>query len=209
MNWVLIYGVCARKNKLKRKKNKIQNNEFMKDRIKIVMDYAKLSQQDFSHKLGVSPASLSSIFTGRTNPTNNHVQAIHRVFPEINVSWLLFGEGDMLLSGERPAENSSILGENEMSNEEDPAVPAAIDGMGLLFAETREMNSVASPGTSSTPTTASLGATSAKREAAYQRRVEARQAESAKQFDRWPRKIKEIRVFFDDGTYEAFVPSGK
>ena len=68
----------------------------MKDRIKIVMDYAKLSQQDFSHKLGVSPASLSSIFTGRTNPTNNHVQAIHRVFPEINVSWLLFGEGEML-----------------------------------------------------------------------------------------------------------------
>lgn len=181
----------------------------MKDRIKIVMDYAKLSQQDFSHKLGVSPASLSSIFTGRTNPTNNHVQAIHRVFPEINVSWLLFGEGEMIMSEGRPVENSSILGENEISSEEDQAVPASIDGMGLLFAETRELNNVASLGASSTPAVASPGAASAKREAAYQRRVEARQAESAKQFDRWPRKIKEIRVFFDDGTYEAFVPSGK
>lgn len=207
--WRLIYGVCACKNILKRNKIEIQNNEFMKDRIKIVMDYAKLSQQDFSHKLGVSPASLSSIFTGRTNPTNNHVQAIHRVFPEINVSWLLFGEGEMLLSSERLMENSSILGENSMLNEEEQTVPASIDGMGLLFSETHETNNAALLGTPSMPTVVSPGAASAKREAAYQRRSEARQAESVKQFDRWPRKIKEIRVFFDDGTYEAFVPSGK
>lgn len=45
----------------------------------------------------MSPASLSSIFNGRTNPTNNHVQAIHRAFPVVNVSWLMFGEGDMFV----------------------------------------------------------------------------------------------------------------
>ncbi|MCI6725324.1 MAG: helix-turn-helix domain-containing protein, partial [Bacteroidales bacterium] len=41
----------------------------MKDRIRRVMEYAHLSQQDFALRLGMSPASLSSIFTGRTNPT--------------------------------------------------------------------------------------------------------------------------------------------
>jgi hypothetical protein len=30
---------------------------------------------------------------------------------------------------------------------------------------------------------------------------------NAKNFDISERKIKEIRVFFDDGTYESFVPS--
>jgi transcriptional regulator with XRE-family HTH domain len=59
----------------------------MKDRVRQVMTWAKLSQQDFATYLEISPASLSSIFNGRTNPTNNHVQAIHRAFPEINVNW--------------------------------------------------------------------------------------------------------------------------
>lgn len=70
----------------------------MKERIRQIMDQAKLSQQDFAAKLGISPASLSSIFTGRTNPTNNHVMAVHRAFPDININWLMFGEGDAHVS---------------------------------------------------------------------------------------------------------------
>ena len=72
----------------------------MKDRIKQIMEAVGLSQQDFAKELGISAASLSSIFTGRTNPTNNHVMAIHRVFPQINVNWLLFGEGDMIMKNQ-------------------------------------------------------------------------------------------------------------
>ncbi len=60
------------------------------------MDSMGLSQQEFAQKLGMSPASLSNIFNGRSNPTNNHVQAIHRAFPNINTNWLMFGEGTML-----------------------------------------------------------------------------------------------------------------
>lgn len=68
----------------------------MIDRIRTIMEYTKLSQQDFAARLGISPASLSSILTGRTNPTNKHIMGIHQGFPEINVNWLMFGEGDML-----------------------------------------------------------------------------------------------------------------
>ena len=91
----------------------------MKDRVRQVMTWAKLSQQDFATYLEISPASLSSIFNGRTNPTNNHVQAIHRAFPEINVNWLMFGEGEMLTnsstsqqSGSSQQPQLSIFGEN-------------------------------------------------------------------------------------------------
>ena len=45
--------------------------------------------------IGAFSASLSNIFNGKTNPTNNHVSAIHRRFPDININWLMFGEGDM------------------------------------------------------------------------------------------------------------------
>lgn len=71
--------------------------DLMHVRIKKVMDHYGLQQQAFAMKLGVSPATISSIYKGRTKPTNNHVQAIHREFPEINTNWLLFGEGDMIL----------------------------------------------------------------------------------------------------------------
>ena len=67
----------------------------MEERIKEVMEYLGLSQQEFAQKLGISPASLSNIFNGRSKPTNNHVQAIHRAFPSISTNWLMFGEGVM------------------------------------------------------------------------------------------------------------------
>ena len=89
----------------------------MKDRIKQVMEWTGLSQQDFATKLGISPASLSSIFNGRTNPTNNHVQAIHRSFPEIDINWLLFGEGKMFCKAPVASSTSdvSLGGDNNNS----------------------------------------------------------------------------------------------
>lgn len=71
----------------------------MKERIRLIQEQLGLSQIEFANKLGISPASLSSIYTGRTNPTNNHVMAIHKAFPQINVNWLMFGEGDMTEGG--------------------------------------------------------------------------------------------------------------
>lgn len=91
----------------------------MKDRIRQIMDDAKMSQQDFAAKLGISAASLSSIFTGRTRPTNNHVQAIHKAFPEININWLLFGEGDSHLSVV-PAQVVSEAPESDLVNASSP-----------------------------------------------------------------------------------------
>ena len=89
----------------------------MKERIRQILEWTKLSQQDFATRLGISPASLSSIFTGRTNPTNNHVQAIHRAFPEIDISWLLFGEGMMMVSDGVPENehggNEAMTKDNE------------------------------------------------------------------------------------------------
>ena len=84
----------------------------MQDRIRQIMDHYGLSQQNFASQLGVAPATISSIFTGRTNPTNKHVQAIHKAFPEIDTNWLMFGEGEMMTSLERTNVENGIDGEN-------------------------------------------------------------------------------------------------
>ena len=48
----------------------------MKDRIRQIMESKHMTQQVFAQFIEMSPASLSSIFSGRTRPTLNIVEAI-------------------------------------------------------------------------------------------------------------------------------------
>lgn len=182
----------------------------MKDRIRKILEYTHLSQQDFAARLGISPASLSSIFTGRTNPTNNHVVAVHKAYPEINVKWLMFGEGEMLDT--KSVERGS---ENQESDHSDLQVNLADEGlfMGSSTAENSVPTGISVNETPVQPTQprseGRSNAYSAHREPYYSGRATGQMAQNAKNFDKDARKIKEIRVFFSDGTYESFVPSGK
>lgn len=183
----------------------------MKDRIKLIMEQTGLSQQDFAAKLSISPASLSSIFTGRTNPTNNHVMAIHRAFPDINVNWLMFGEGDMRSSSDALSTNpDGLFSEDDSvlpSSSATPAAPSPTSSPSML-----SMFSV----DASAPTATQHPSPIATAPASHQRAARSQQEQRATAFphnaniiDKPARKIKEIRVFYDDGTYEAFVPSSK
>ena len=170
----------------------------MKERIRQILEWTKLSQQDFATRLGISPASLSSIFTGRTNPTNNHVQAIHRAFPEIDISWLLFGEGMMMVSDGVP--------ENEHGGNE----AMTKDNEGGASSEQYAMPSMFSDEDYGAPANgegAAYGQGGYHRENYGGRPAGFQFVDNAKRIDNRKRRIKEIRVFFDDGTYEAFVPS--
>ena len=68
----------------------------MKDRIRKLMESKGMTQQEFSEFLGISPATLSSIFKGRTRPSISVVEAIRTKMPEVMTDWLVFGTGEML-----------------------------------------------------------------------------------------------------------------
>lgn len=166
----------------------------MEDRIKQIMEYLNLSQQEFAQKLELSPASLSNIFNGRSKPTNNHVQAIHRAFPSINTNWLMFGEGDMLNSSSRNSDsqnsekndaggNSALLDFGSGNQKES----SSSDGRDLFsgFSKSNQTNVVQSKSGEKTIT----------KVVTEQKIIRP--------------KILEIRVFYDDQTFESFVPSEK
>ena len=69
----------------------------MKDRIRKIMESQHMTQQVFASFIGVSPGTLSSIFTGRTNPTLNIVESIKSKIPSLSTDWLMFGKGQMYL----------------------------------------------------------------------------------------------------------------
>ena len=176
----------------------------MQERIRQIMDHYGLSQQNFAAQLGVAPATISSIFTGRTNPTNKHVQAIHKAFPEIDTNWLMFGEGEMLLSldGKREGTAEDVEGNG---------ISATLVPETTLFGE--EM-----PGVSVGVTTGNAGihasmmggnARGIRREGSVLAQHYGGMLEATNLMDKKIRKIKEIRVFYDDGTFEVFSPSSK
>lgn len=180
----------------------------MKNRIKEVMEYANLSQQDFAARLGISAASLSSIFTGRTNPTNNHVSAIHRAFPEINVNWIMFGEGNMICGNAQSEEQEEgaidLEGDGAERMLEADGQSSVSSGLPDAYAQSHVAENRMGTGNfyqgGRTQTAIKEMSTHASRQSSYGFGI---------RMDRPQRKIKEIRVFFDDGTYEAFVPSNK
>jgi len=136
----------------------------MKDRIYQLMKYLGMSQKEFAAKLCVAEGTLSGIFTGRTRPSNNIVNAIHECFPHISIIWLMFGEGDMLLDG--------------ASSQALDAAPVQTD----LFAGASPSFSEENPTPSPAPQI----------------------QEVVKYIDKPQRKITEIRIFYDDGTFETF-----
>lgn len=179
----------------------------MIDRIRTIMGYTKLSQQDFAARLGISPASLSSILTGRTNPTNKHIMGIHQGFPEINVNWLMFGEGDMLTGEHAPAPSNEAGADVDETGQSvatmQPIDPNAVNENGALFAGEQ---SASYPPSSVEHRAMAYGS---RRDQRATVRGNGNVVTSAINFDKDERRIKEIRVFYSNGTYESFVPSNK
>lgn len=169
----------------------------MKERIKEVMESQHMTQQVFAQFIEMSPASLSSIFTGRTRPTINIVEAIKRKIPNLNTDWLMFGIGEMYAATTLPSEGIS---------------PDASEGSELLLdfsdeGHPSEQHPSADP---SLAAAAHLGAPSHHHPAAYPHQpVREVIKEEIKVVEKPQRKITEIRIYFDDLTFETFVPDKK
>lgn len=164
----------------------------IEDRIRQIMTSENFTQQEFAKVLQISPSTLSSIFNGRTRPTNNHTMAIHHAFPNLNINWLLFGEGQMYDkpgTGNRPDTSSPSSSGLSSSSTVNPSEAAELGGTRNVSTANSQVDA---------PT---LDFRPMMRDTVVQPRQDV-----VKKFDIMQRKIKEIRVFFDDGTYESFSP---
>ena len=138
-----------------------------------------MSAVQFAEKIEISPSSLSHILNGRNKPSLEVVMKIHKACTYVNLLWLLYGEG-------------------EMENQENAPVPedSAISGM-MMYGES--------------PIFASNGTEDAenRKEMQLKSPIFAPKEivrEEVKYVEKPARKITEIRIFFDNGTYETFRP---
>jgi transcriptional regulator with XRE-family HTH domain len=162
----------------------------MKDRIRQIMESQHMTQQVFADYIGQSPATLSSIFNGRTRPTLNIVEAIKKKIPDISTDWLMFGSGNMFLSDQ--SGDSTPLNTDYQGN----GTPLFPQNPMLDF----ENSPVPTPQNAPSQYPNSNSVKSTRPEIVTQ---------EVKFIDKPQRRIMEIRVFYDDQTFDTFVPSKK
>ncbi len=172
----------------------------MKDRIRLLMEDQHLTQQSFAQLLGISSASLSSIFNDRTKPTLNIVDAIHKKFPQVNPVWILFGTPPMYLQ-----DDATKQADGETSEANGQGQP----GMESLVFDFGDENGAqatggASPNSSSQMAHGSLF--DQPQGQCVKSTLKNPAQENVKYIDKPQRKITEIRIFYDDQTWETFVP---
>lgn len=164
----------------------------MKDRIKQLMEAQHMNQQSFASLIGIAPATLNSILLERTRPTLNTVEAISRKLPKVNVVWLLNGSGEMYVN-ESAGTDKSATGSDDAASDAAPGYPAESGMLPFNFDDDdRKPNTIPAS-----------GGHSIHRQS--QQRTSMQFVE-AKNIDKQQRRITEIRVFYDDQTWESFVP---
>lgn len=75
----------------------------MNNRIRTLRKSAGLTLQQLGDKIGITSASLSTIETGKSNPSNQTVLSICRVFG-VSEHWLRTGEGEMYVKKSKDEE---------------------------------------------------------------------------------------------------------
>lgn len=80
----------------------------MVNRIFTFIELQQLTPTEFADKIGVSRASISSIKTGRTQPTLSLVEKIKQHYPDIDIEWLIFGKGNAPVVNNEQQDETSI-----------------------------------------------------------------------------------------------------
>lgn len=185
----------------------------MRERIKQIIERERMSQSQFADFIEVNRPTLSHILAGRNNPSMEVVMKIHQKFPRINILWLLDGvgsyEGDAVadypngsLIEDRVADSDVSAADAERHSVEPTTSSSVMEEsaasrfyQGELFAE----NAVFAA--------ESAGASKNRKEIPLQTPPKApylsdTQIEYARKC--LQRKIVEIKIFYNNGTYETF-----
>ncbi len=141
----------------------------------MILERVNLTPGNFADKIGVAPATISHILSGRNKyPSAEVMLRLHETYPDIDLNWLLTGEGALIKDDPDSMFTGSLFGDNLIN-----ATKSAAE------AENRKENTLETANNVDNPVV--------KQEIIYKEKP--------------TRKIAEIRIFFDDGTYETFTPS--
>ncbi len=187
-----------------------------RERIEFIMNGYGLTSSQFADKTGIPRASVSHILSGRNKPSLEVLQKVASVFPEVDLQWLMLGVGKepRLLPAQHSAavqavQEAVFAEETQLFREYDEQMQAIIQPEAvhpsIAQPEIRREERSQKPIVAETlrprheeqqrqPKIVTKSAPQQRRVATAQRTLEQ------------GRRIKEIRVFYSDGTFEILFP---
>lgn len=82
-------------------------------RLKSFINFMGLSDSQFADKCGISRPTLSLLLAGKNKKISDvMLTQIHEAFPDVSILWLLFGEGEMIKKENSPSINPENADEN-------------------------------------------------------------------------------------------------
>ncbi len=67
--------------------------EAIVSRIRLVIQHYGLSVSNFADTIGVQRSSMSHLLSGRNKPSLDFVLKLIKIYPDVDLYWLLFGKG--------------------------------------------------------------------------------------------------------------------
>lgn len=84
-------------------------------RLRRYIDHIAMPVTQFADTCGIPRPTMSQLLSGRNKKVSNELIAkIHDAFPVLNILWLMFGQGDMLVSENIPLSKA----QNHINNDE-------------------------------------------------------------------------------------------
>lgn len=163
-----------------------------KERIEFIIEDKGLSNVEFSTKTGIAPATISHITSGRSKPTLPILKNIITGFPDLNPEWVFLGTGNMYKEYEDDSEVSETVST--------PNQPGTLDLFSSLEQQNQPKNS---PSQSKAQPVKKHDELIRPSEFVSEIKNVVRDT-MITMAEHQKRKIVEVRIFFDDGTYEAF-----
>ena len=171
-----------------------------RERIELLMKSYDLSPSQFAERTGIQRASVSHILSGRNKPSLEVMLKVYDAFPGVDMKWLMTGVGEEPVR--HVAANQAPIADDTLFASIDTASQRPRQLENSLFTPVVETaheeakprrTPVQQPVREKTVPDARPRRTPANRLA----QMAAIQPE---------KKIKEIRIYYSDGTYETLVP---
>ena len=159
-----------------------------RDRIELIMKSYNLTPSQFADKTGIQRASVSHILSGRNKASLEVMLKIFEAFPGLDMQWLMTGKGNAPVGGVDSAEEvfATQPSLSPIQSELFSPVTAIVTESPVMQQQKidarRNVVSERAPRRAARTTSPSTPAPAASR------------------------KIKEIRIFYTDGTYETMIP---
>ena len=172
-------------------------------RLKVFMDHMGLSNSQFADECGIPRPTLSQLLSGRNKKLSDQIlRPIHRKFPQLSLLWLMFGEGDML-SNSMFGETNSSFAEGKSSDIDTPAVDFIdYDEKGPSLGEDVDYKATISRKEVDGKITNVVDHVDKEEGNEKSSRRIGNESFSRQRV----RRVRSVVVYYDDNTYETFLP---